>query len=80
MISLSLKLFQTYKKEFLHANRIEIVFIVIAYILYIDLLYVPHVPSSLQLSFLAVLLAIFIFYVVPLLYAFPIYVHYELTL
>ncbi|WPZ16917.1 YesL family protein [Geobacillus subterraneus] len=78
-ISVFKTFFQTYKKEFLRANRIGIVFMAIAYILYIDLLYVAHVPSSLQLPFLAVLLAIFIFYAVTLLYAFPIYVHYELT-
>lgn len=71
--------FQTYKKEFWRANRIGIVFIIIAYILYIDLLYMAHLPSSLQLPFLVVLLIIFIFYAVTLLYVFPIYVHYELT-
>ncbi|MBB5326353.1 putative membrane protein YesL [Anoxybacillus tepidamans] len=71
--------FQTYKKEFWRANCFGIVFIAVAYILYIDVLYLAHVPSSFRLLFSIVLFIIFIFYIVTLLYIFPIYVHYKLN-
>jgi len=50
----------------------------IAYIFYIDIIYLAHVPPEWKLPFSVALLIIFLFYMVMLLYVFPIYVHYEL--
>ncbi|ESU73067.1 hypothetical protein T260_04715 [Geobacillus thermopakistaniensis] len=69
---------RTYKQEFWRANGIGFLFMAIAYILYIDVLYIDHVPAPWQLPFSVVLFVIMIFYGVTLLYVFPIYVHYEL--
>jgi len=70
---------QTYKKEFLQANRFGLLIMIVAYILYIDvLLYIAYIPASFQFLVSVMLFIIFIFYAVTLLYMFPIYVHYEL--
>ncbi|RDE26933.1 YesL family protein [Parageobacillus thermoglucosidasius] len=69
---------RTYKKEFWSANRIGLLFIAVAYILYIDVLYIAHVSAPWQLPFSVALLIMLVFYAVTLLYVFPIYVHYEL--
>nr|ABI49948.1 putative integral membrane protein [Geobacillus stearothermophilus] len=68
----------TYKDEFWRANRIGLLLMAAAYIFYIDLLYLAHVPIEWRFPFSVALLVIFIFYTVTLLYVFPIYVHYEL--
>ncbi|KXG10840.1 hypothetical protein AT864_01431 [Anoxybacillus sp. P3H1B] len=69
---------QTYKKEFLRANRMGLLLMVVAYMIYIDMLYIAQVSAAWQLPFSVALLIVSIFYVVTLLYVFPIYVHYEL--
>lgn len=69
---------RTYKCEFWRANRIGLLLMAIAYIFYIDIIYLAHVPPEWKLPFSVALLIIFLFYMVMLLYVFPIYVHYEL--
>ncbi|WP_445612377.1 YesL family protein [Geobacillus sp. YF-1] len=69
---------QTYKREFWRANRIGLLLMAMAYIFYIDIIYLAHVPPGWKLPFSVALLIIFLFYMVMLLYVFPIYVHYEL--
>ncbi|ADU94250.1 YesL family protein [Geobacillus sp. Y412MC52] len=69
---------RTYKGEFWRANRIGLLLMAVAYIFYIDLLYIVHVPMEWRFPFSVALLVILIFYAVTLLYVFPIYVHYEL--
>ncbi len=70
--------FRTYKKEFLRANKIGLFIGLVAYILYIDFLYIANVGEAFQLVFSVFLFVILVFYAITLLYIFPIYVHYEL--
>jgi uncharacterized membrane protein YesL len=70
--------FNTYKKEFLQANKIGLFIGLVSYILYIDFLYIANVREAFQLAFSVFLFVILVFYAITLLYIFPIYVHYEL--
>ncbi|NUK30247.1 YesL family protein [Parageobacillus sp. VR-IP] len=70
--------FNTYKKEFLRANKIGLFIGLVSYILYIDFLYIANVREAFQLAFSVFLFVILVFYAITLLYIFPIYVHYEL--
>jgi uncharacterized membrane protein YesL len=70
--------FNTYKKEFLRANKIGLFIGVVAYILYIDFLYIVNIGEAFQLIFSFFLFVILVFYFITLLYIFPVYVHYEL--
>ncbi|WP_017434259.1 YesL family protein [Saccharococcus caldoxylosilyticus] len=70
--------FNTYKKEFLRANKIGLFIGLVSYILYIDFLYIANVREAFQLAFSVFLFVILVFYAIMLLYIFPIYVHYEL--
>jgi uncharacterized membrane protein YesL len=70
--------FNTYKKEFLRANKIGLFIGLVTYILYIDFLYIANVRETFQLVFSVFLFIMLVFYAITLLYIFPIYVHYEL--
>lgn len=70
--------FNTYKKEFLQANKMGLFIGLVSYILYIDFLYIANVREAFQLAFSVFLFVILVFYAITLLYIFPIYVHYEL--
>jgi uncharacterized membrane protein YesL len=70
--------FNTYKKEFLQANKIGLFIGFVSYILYIDFLYIANIREAFQLAFSVFLFVILVFYAITLLYIFPIYVHYEL--
>jgi uncharacterized membrane protein YesL len=70
--------FNTYKKEFLRANKIGLFIGLASYILYIDFLYIVNIGEAFQLIFSFFLFVILVFYFITLLYIFPVYVHYEL--
>ncbi|MEL3970864.1 DUF624 domain-containing protein [Rossellomorea oryzaecorticis] len=68
---------RTYKKEFLRSNGYGLIFMVIGYILYYDFTFIGL--NSGKLTFLVpVLLLILIWYIITLLFFFPVYVHFDL--
>lgn len=71
--------FQTYKQEFFKANGVGLVLFIITYLLYMDLLFLDHIPSSLFAFFQIGLLIATIIFIIVLLYIFPVYVHFDLT-
>lgn len=71
--------FQTFKQEFFKANGVGLLIFAIIYLLYMDFLFLDHLPSSLFGVFQIGLLLAVIVFVIVLLYIFPVYVHYELS-
>jgi uncharacterized membrane protein YesL len=65
----------SYKKEFLRGNGLGIVIALLAYIIYIDLNYLK-LDSVIQIPLYLIIFAI----VMTILYIFPVYVHYNVTL
>lgn len=69
---------QTYKQEFLKANGMGFVLFVFIYLLYMNLLFLDRIPSSLFTLFqIGWWFAAIIFFIL-LLYIFPVYVHFDL--
>lgn len=70
--------FVTYKREFLKANGVGLILSIIAYLLYMDLLFLDTIQGILY-SFFHIGLIIFgIIYLITLIYIFPVYVHFNL--
>nr|WP_263324413.1 YesL family protein [Neobacillus sp. Marseille-Q6967] len=67
----------TFKKEFLRSNGLGIVLALLAGIIYIDL-YFMKIGNSLQLTHIPLYLIIFAI-IMTVLYIFPVYVHYNVT-
>jgi uncharacterized membrane protein YesL len=67
-----------YRKEFLKANSVGLIFLIIGYILYIDIMVLQFNNSMVQqiLQFLIYIIALF--YVMALVLFFPVYVQFEL--
>lgn len=68
--------FTAYKKEFMKSNVIGIVFLLIGYIIYIDLSIIREAHGLIRVIYFPVLL-IFIGYLLTGFYLFPIIVHYD---
>lgn len=71
--------FQTYKQEFLKANGLGLVLAIIAYILYMDLLFLDMIQNAFYYFFQIGLLIASIIYFITLIYIFPVYVHFKLN-
>lgn len=71
--------FQTFKKDFIKANKIGILFVLVGYVLYIDSMFIKNVTGTMQMALIVPFLIACLFYLITLLYIFPVYVHYELT-
>ncbi|WP_078552554.1 YesL family protein [Bacillus alkalicellulosilyticus] len=70
----------TYKKEFIKSNLAGLLFAFVAYVLYIDFLFVSTLEGMLHTVLMVALLTAVLCYCVIVLYFFPLYVHYELKL
>ena len=68
----------TYKKEFLQANILAIIFMVLGYILYTDLQFIAVLNGAVQIVFYVATLILLFLYFVTLAYLFPVFVHYDL--
>ncbi|MCA0991352.1 YesL family protein [Pseudalkalibacillus hwajinpoensis] len=64
-----------YKLEFIRGNLFGLFFMVMGYVLYVDVRFFRAEESFIMLSFSIILLCV---YAIVLLYFFPVYVHYDL--
>ncbi|MFL6561089.1 MAG: YesL family protein [Bacillus sp. (in: firmicutes)] len=71
---------QTFKKEFMKANKLGFVMALIGLFLYFDFKFLIAVGGTVQYALSIPLLIISIFYLITLLYIFPVYVQYEVNL
>jgi len=70
--------FQTYKKEFLHANSVGLIMGAIGFFLFIDYRLVMAIGGTVQYILSIPFLILLGLYLITLLYLFPVYVHFEL--
>ena len=68
----------TYKQEFFKANGIGLILAVIAYVLYMDLLFLDAIQGILYNLFQIGLIFISIIFLITVIYIFPVYVHFNL--
>ena len=71
---------QEYKKEFLNSNKYGYSWAVLGVILYVDLQFFRGIPTIWALIVSLFFFILGVIYIVGLLYAFPVYVQYKLTL
>ena len=69
-----------YKKEFLHSNKYGYSWIVLGIIIYVDLQFFRGIPTIWALILSLFFFIFAVIYMVALLYAFPVYVQYNLNL
>lgn len=69
----------TYKQEFLKSNLLGLILVVIGYILYIDIVFLKYISGAIQILYIPVLIMCIV-YILMLLYIFPVYVHYHVTI
>ncbi|WP_251028739.1 YesL family protein [Bacillus sp. ISL-18] len=77
-IPISRVFFQTYKKEFLHANIVGLIIGVIGFFLLYDFRLLMAIGGTVQYILSVPLLIIIGLYLITLLYLFPVYVHFDL--
>ncbi|MEH7416878.1 YesL family protein [Neobacillus drentensis] len=70
----------TYKKEFIKANKLGWLMALIGMFLYLDFKYLITVGGTIQYVLAIPLLIVSILFFITMLYLFPVYVHYELRL
>lgn len=70
--------FQTYKREFFKANGVGLILFILAYILYMDLLFLDTIQNIFFYFFQIALIIVSILYLITLIYIFPVYVHFQL--
>lgn len=70
----------TYKNEFIKSNILGFLFIIFGGFLYIDFRLITSFGGTLQYIFSIPLFMISIFYLITLLYIFPVYVHFDMKL
>lgn len=70
--------FRTYKQEFLKINGIGLILALIAYILYMDLLFLDTIQGTFFYFFQIGLIIVSILFFITLIYIFPVYVHFKL--
>ncbi|MCT2537028.1 YesL family protein [Aquibacillus koreensis] len=68
----------TFKSEFFKANLIGFVLLIVGYILYLDLQFLPNVTGAMSYVLRIGLIFVGILYIIALLYIFPVYVHFDL--
>jgi uncharacterized membrane protein YesL len=66
----------TFRKEFIKSNMLGLILFLFGYMLYVDLAYIPAEGILLTLLRFSVLTIAF-FFIIILLYIFPVYVHYN---
>ncbi len=69
----------TYKREFIQANILALIFYLLGIILYVDLMYTRTLTGWTSILFVGALFSLCIFYVIILVYIFPLFAHYKLT-
>lgn len=69
---------QSYRKEFIHSNKLGILFGLAACILLVDLKFVQTLHGVAFISLTSIFSLLIILFVFTLIYIFPVYVHYEL--
>jgi uncharacterized membrane protein YesL len=70
--------FDSYKKEFIKSNLIGYFMTVIGLILYLDLKFMFYIGGTAQYIMSIPFFIIAVFYLITLLYLFPVYVHFDL--
>lgn len=71
---------KNYKKEFFKSNLLGIIFFTFGYILFLDFqLVIESTNSVLQLTYIP-LIVLIIVYILTLLYIFPVYAHYDVSI
>jgi len=66
-----------YKREFIKSNLLGLILSIIAYIFYVDLIFLKSTSGLIQLLYAPMLVMSFI-YILMLLYVFPVYVQYDI--
>jgi uncharacterized membrane protein YesL len=69
--------FQNYKSEFLKSNKLGLILVFMGLFLYYDFKLISATGGMLQYTLTVPLLLISIFYLITLLYFFPVYVHFD---
>ena len=77
-ISITKVFLQTYKQEFFRGNGIGFILVLIAYVLYIDFLFLDQIDGVFFYVFQVGLIIVSLLYFVTLIYLFPAYVHFQL--
>lgn len=77
-LSVTKTFIQIYKEEFFKANGIGMILVLVAYILYMDFLFLDKIHAGLFTIFQIGLIIVSILYFITLIYIFPVYVHYQL--
>jgi uncharacterized membrane protein YesL len=70
--------FKTFKQEFLKGNLFALIFVAIAYVLFIDLQYLSIVTGHLYSFLFFVFVLVALLFVILFMYFFPVYVHFQL--
>ncbi|UOQ85266.1 YesL family protein [Gracilibacillus salinarum] len=79
-ISITKTFWQTYRQSFLGANVLGYLFVVVAYILYLDFLFINVAPNDYVLVLTIPFLFVSILLGLTFLYVFPVYVHFEMNI
>ncbi|MEQ6377895.1 YesL family protein [Bacillaceae bacterium S4-13-58] len=69
-----------YRSEFIRANLFGLILFFLGYILYIDFIFITNLDGMLGLLLNVALLLVLMFYVIVILYIFPVFVHYQLKI
>ncbi|MBM7603828.1 putative membrane protein YesL [Metabacillus crassostreae] len=69
----------TFKKEFLQANVLGIIFYLIAGLLYINYLYTKSLTDGASILMIGGFFSLCLFFVILMIHIFPLFVHYRLT-
>ncbi|WP_226668538.1 YesL family protein [Metabacillus litoralis] len=70
---------QAYKKEFLQANVLGIIFYIIAGLLYINFMYTKSLTEGSSILFIGGFFSLCLFFIILLIHIFPLFAHYKLT-
>lgn len=69
--------FASYKKDFIKANIIGYIMTIIGFLLYLDFKFIIFIGGTVQYILSIPLFIIAVFYLITLLYLFPVYVHFD---
>ncbi|ABR49444.1 protein of unknown function DUF624 [Alkaliphilus metalliredigens QYMF] len=70
----------TYRKEFIKANGLGFIFVVVGYMIYFNYLFLGTIAGLMHMVLLSGLFCTVLVYLNTLFYIFPVYVHYDLKL
>lgn len=71
---------KAYKQYFIKSNLMGFLFLVVGYILFVDLQWIIQNTSTFQFLFLTVFIVLAFIYIITLLYTFPIMAHFNLKI